>query len=502
MLSAWSTPLLFGSGVLVALELAYLLIRRSLLRFRLRVLYHLWALVLGLLAALYRAGVDPASPFWQVITAAAVLLTTLVLFVLLDALVLQRPWAPRRPPMLPKLARDVLLMGLLVAAGLLVAKQILDQPLGAVLVSSTVVSAVVGLALQDVLKNVFAGVSLDIEKPVRRGDWLLLDGETPVKVVDVSWRSMRLMTNEGVEIFEPNANVASRRLVNYGSGGEPRAMAFRIGLPYDVSPAEVKRALKAAARSVPDALDDPPAQVLVESFDDHAVGYYMRVWTRSVGEMRAFRDRVNSRIWYQLKRRGLEVPFPIRTVNLHSADETLKRQREAAHDRTVRLLSGIDLFRELEPETIAELALAADRRHYDDGELLVRDGEAGDSLFVIEHGAASVTKSTAEIGGEVELARLATGAFFGERSLLTGEDRSATVAADGSCVVLRLSKAAIAPILEHDPRIAETLSRALAARQAETDASLDFHRDRMRQPGDESEQLSLLGRIRTFFKLG
>ncbi len=76
------------------------------------------------------------------------------------------------------------------------------------------------------------------------------------------------------------------------------------------------------------------------------------------------------------------------------------------------------------------------------------------------------------------------------------------MAADGSCVALRLSKAAIAPILEHDPKIAETLSRALAARQAETDASLESHRDRMRRPGDDREQLSLLGKIRTFFKLG
>ena len=502
MLSNWSSPLLYGSGVFVTLELVYVLVRRALPRFRLRALYHLWALVLGLLTTLYLVGLDNAHPLRQMTTALAALLSTLVLFILFDVLVLQRPWAPSRPPMLPKLARDVLLMVLLVAVGLLVAKQILGQPLGAVLVSSTVLSAVVGLALQDVLKNVFAGMSLDIEKPVRRGDWLLLDGKTPVEVLDVTWRSMRLRTREGVEISEPNSNIASARLVNYGSGASPRAMTFRIGLPYEAPPTEVKRALEAAAHSVPDALDEPPVKVFLESFDDHSICYYLRVWTRSIADMRGFKDRVNTRIWYQLKRRGLYVPFPIRTVHLHSADEMQEQDGKAAHERVMRLLSAIDLFRELEPKVIGELALAAERRHFDDGEVLMREGAPGDSLFVIQSGSAKVTKSGAEFDGEVELAQLGSGTFFGERSLLTGEDRSASVISAGGCEVLRLSKEAVAPILEADPKIAEALSRALAARDAETDASFESHRDRMRQPSQGQAERSVLDQIRSFFGLG
>lgn len=501
MLTDWSTPLLYGSGVFVTLELVYLLVRRALPRFRLRALYHLWALTLGLLTTLYVVDLNSAHPLRQAATAGAALLSSVVLFILFDALVLQRPWAPNRPPMLPKLARDVLLMVLLVAVVLLVAKEILDQPLGAVLVSSTVLSAVVGLALQDVLKNVFAGMSLDIEKPVRRGDWLLLDGKTPVEVLDVTWRSMRLRTREGVEISEPNSNIASARLVNYGSGARSRAMTFRIGLPYEAPPTEVKRALIAAARSVPDALDKPPVQVFLESFDDHSICYYLRVWTHSISDMRGFKDRVNTRIWYQLKRRDLHVPFPIRTVHMHRADEMQDQDEKFARDRVVRLLSEVDLFRELKPNVIEELAAAAGRQNFDDGEVLVREGAPGDSLFVIKSGSAKVTKTGSEYGGDVELAQLTFGDFFGERSLLTGEDRSASVTADGGCVVLRLSKEAVAPILAEDPTIAEALSRALAAREAETDAALESHRDRMRSPSVQQAERSLLGKIRSFFEL-
>lgn len=499
--SDWSTPLLYGVAVLVVLELLLFVLRRVLPSTRVRALYHLWAVTLAVLTGLYLAGVERSQTGWQIVAATAALLSALVLFILLDVLLLQRPWAPDQPPMLPKLARDVLAMALLVTVGLLVAKEVLDQPLGAVLVSSTVLSAVVGLALQDVLKNVFAGMALDIEKPLARGDWLLLDGHTPAEIVDVSWRSVRLRTNEGVLISEPNANVASARIVNYGSGSTPRAFGFRVGLPYEAPPTQVKEALLAAARSVHDALDRPAPRVFLESYDDHSIRYYLRVWTLNMRSMRAFQDRVNTRIWYQLKRRGLYVPFPIRTLHMHDAEQMEERHHREDRERSVRLLSRLDLLREFEPSAIRELAAGAEHYIFDDGEVLVREGDSGDSLFVIEEGSVVVSKRGEE-GGEVELARLEAGDFYGERSLLTGEDRSATVVSAGGCRVLELKKKVVAPILEQDPEIVAALSRALAARQADTSDTLESHRDLMSRRAAQQAELSMLGKIRAFFKLG
>ena len=85
-----------------------------------------------------------------------------MLIALVDALVLQRPWNPDRGPFVPKLARDVVRIGLLVAAALYAATVILNQPVGPLLVSSTVLSAVIGLAMQDTLKNIFSGMALDL----------------------------------------------------------------------------------------------------------------------------------------------------------------------------------------------------------------------------------------------------------------------------------------------------------------------------------------------------
>jgi small-conductance mechanosensitive channel len=180
----------YGAGVFVALELLYLLLRRTRWPIRVRALFHFWALsaaVVAVLAVLTRR--DTIS--WRVNASLAALLTALVVYSLVDSLIFQRPWSPARGPLMPKLVRDVLRIVLLAATALLIATVILDQPLPAVLVSSTVLSAVIGLALQDMLKNVFAGVGLELEKPFARGDWLIFDGQ-PVQVIDTTWRSVRM----------------------------------------------------------------------------------------------------------------------------------------------------------------------------------------------------------------------------------------------------------------------------------------------------------------------
>ena len=252
--------------------------------------------------------------------------------------------------------------------------------------------------------------------------------------------------------------------------------------------------------SVPDAMETPPPRAFLESYDDHAITYHLRVWTRSMGDQRGFRDRVNSRIWYEIKRRGLYVPFPIRTVHLNDAEKMEVAEKDEKLSLATRLLSEIELFRELDSEVIHDLATAAKQRDFDEGEVLFREGDQGDSLFVIARGSAFVTKQAEEGEPELMIAPLSVGDFFGERSLLTGEARSATVVSEG-CKVLDLDKEAVAPILQHDPAIAETLSKALAARQAETSATLESHLDEMRKSTPEAEQKSLLDKIRVFFKI-
>ena len=509
MVSDWTSFLGIAIGLLIGLELLFLMIRRSSRHFKLNVLYHVWAISLAMYLGLRLSGSIDAESFWvRILTSLTLLFSVLVLISLVDAFLLQRPWMQGERSMVPKLAMDVLRVAIVAGVAFYAATEIMHYPVSHIVVSSTVVSAVVGLALQDTLRNVFSGMALDMERPFSRGDWLLLDGTTRVQVIDVSWRSVRLRTKEGVEIYEPNGNMANARLMNYGSGSRPVAVSLSVGLPYGVPPAEAIESLERAARSSPDTLAAPPVRVFLESFNDSSIQYGLRVWTRRVATLKRFRSEVNARIWYELKRNGIEIPFPIRTVHLHEAPDMAEHSEQKALQKASELFSQIDIFEVLSDDVVRQLAASSRRRLFDAGEPLVSEGDAGDSLFVIEKGSVEVVKtgdgpiSKRNREAEVKLAVLDEGSFFGEMSLLTGEPRSATVVAKTHCGVLTLSKASLAPVLEADPRIAESFSRVLATREQATEASLEDHRSTAHDRYSEQDQKSILRRIQTFFSLG
>ncbi|HKI87323.1 MAG TPA: cyclic nucleotide-binding domain-containing protein, partial [Thermoanaerobaculia bacterium] len=285
-----------------------------------------------------------------------------------------------------------------------------------------------------------------------------------------------------------------------GSGTRPVALLLEIGLPFSAPPREAEAALMAAARSAPGVVGIPQPRVFLFSYGDSAIVYRVRVWTKNVHDLNGLRDAVYSRMWYELERRKIVIPFPIRTVYMHQAREEERELEAAEHERAVALFSGLDLFSELDQETVETLATSTELQAFDDGEALVEEGASGDSLFVIAEGTVAISKKQSG-GGIVELATLGSGEFFGEMSLLTGEPRSATVAARGVCRVLKLTKAAVAPLIQNDPKVAEALSRALAARRAEAAATLERERGR-EQPKAQADQISLLRRIRSFFTIG
>ena len=241
----WEKGLVFSLLILFGGELALLALRQLSRRKRIGFLQHAWvasAVLFTFLGFLTR--VPPL--LGRLSTAAVLLLSVHVAYVAIDELLLRRPWDRETGPFLPKLGIDVLRTLLLVAAALFVAQRVFGAELSAILVSSTVLSAVLGFALQDVLRNVFAGMAIQVEAPFEIGHWLMIDGQ-PAQVTEMTWRTTRLRTNEGHVLIEPNADIASARLEWLGTGDPPVAFGFRVGLGYDIPPAQVKEALLEAA---------------------------------------------------------------------------------------------------------------------------------------------------------------------------------------------------------------------------------------------------------------
>ncbi|MCA8916190.1 MAG: cation:proton antiporter [Planctomycetes bacterium] len=127
---------------------------------------------------------------------------------------------------------------------------------------------------------------------------------------------------------------------------------------------------------------------------------------------------------------------------------------------TAELLRGIPLFRSLEPELLKKLAEAAREVVFARDEVLLREGEKGDAMFIIARGAAHVVKGQGE--SECLLDVLGGGEVVGEMALLTGEPRSATVRAATTVTALRLHLGEVRKLVDHSPQLRRQLEDAWA----------------------------------------
>lgn len=116
---------------------------------------------------------------------------------------------------------------------------------------------------------------------------------------------------------------------------------------------------------------------------------------------------------------------------------------------------------------IGALAMSAQRSDYDQGSVLIREGDPGESLFIVVRGAVRV--ATRDSGADRRVTTLHDGEIVGEMSLLTGARRSATVTALRPTVTLEINKSGLAPILSQSPDLADQFAQMVAERKAELD---------------------------------
>ncbi|MEB3236554.1 MAG: mechanosensitive ion channel family protein [Candidatus Sericytochromatia bacterium] len=362
---------------------------------------------------------------------------------------------------------------------------------------SGVVSLVVGLALQDTLGNLFAGLAINLDPPFRIGDWVLVEGDTG-EIVEITWRATKLRTTRDEFIILPNNVVAKAKVINYLMPTPTHAHCVVVGVAYEVSPMDVERALLSCAAEMRAIQKDPKPQVFLRDFSDSAMTYELRVWITGFGEANAILSELRSRVWYRFQQLGIEIPWPIRNVYMRDVSA---RGHAQATDRT-GILSGLELFACLSDEELHHLALCSQLVPCHRQETIFSRGDAGDRLYVVASG--TVEMHLGKPGRTQPLATLGPGDVFGERALLTGEPRSATAWTSGGCRLVTVAREDLAPLLEARPDLAAQMAAILTSREermrlAAADPSLNRGNTGPLEPPVSAPDL--LGRVRTFFGL-
>jgi small-conductance mechanosensitive channel/CRP-like cAMP-binding protein len=396
---------------------------------------------------------------------------------------------------LPRILIDLLGFVMLAVAAVVAVAQAAGThvELSHVLVTSTVLSAVLGLALQEALGNVFAGLALHLEGPFEVGDWVNIATHEG-QVEEMGWRTTTIRTRDDHHVTVPNGEVARKEFVNYYRPTRLQALNNVIGGSYRDPPARVSEVLAGAATDAAGVAAAPEPQVFVEGYDDFAVRYRVKYWIHDYQDAPRIRSAVNTNIYYRLKRAGMTIPFPIRDVNLRRAPDPASLAADSLQGTQSRL-RAVPLLAPLDDGHIAQVARDSRTQSYAPGETIVRAGDAGDSLYVVHVGEVAV--EMAAEGGAIEVARRGPGEHFGEMSLLLGEPRSATVRALTETEVVCVDRAAFRGVLLAQPGIAEALSAALEERRAGTARALE----QVRPAAGDTPRQELLGRIRSFFGL-
>ena len=366
------------------------------------------------------------------------------------------------------------------------------------LATSAVVGAVVGLALQDTLGNLFAGIALHTEAPFRVGDWVRV-ADRDGRIEQVSWRAMRLRTWDGDTLTIPNNEVARHAMLNYSVPLSPHSRLVLINVGHQVPPGRVIAVLRGALAQVDGLPGGAPPNIRIVGYQDFAIRYEIRYFFNSYEDYRAIEGEIYRLVWYHLRRAGIDIPYPVSGVVLSQPRPAAPAEDEG--ERIFRAVRGIDLF---EPLSDAEVRTVAGRlrpQHYAAGERILEEGAPGDSFFLIDRGEVRVLRRMGPAPREI--ARLGEGECFGEMAMLTGQQRTATVVAASDVDVLVIDKAGFQDVLAANPEVAVDISALLAQRRAalhhaEEDVTARFTAGGAAQ-GELRERI--LDRIRSYFGL-
>lgn len=397
---------------------------------------------------------------------------------------LVNPWRQSRASdRVPAIVQDFIIIGLFVLAATL----LLDEKL---MTTSAVGAVVVGFALQDTLGNLFSGLAIQVEKPFRVGQWIRV-GEFEGKVQEVTWRATKLLTKAGQLVIVPNSLMSKDAILNFSEPSIPTRIEVEVGASYDAPPNLVKEALHEALDNAPMVLREPAPDVVLQDFAASSITYRVRFWIDDFGRDARARDQVRSNVWYTFKRHGLEIPFPIQVQ--YEREEPPSRPAGRL-EQLAEQLGRVDLFAELGEDQRSQLAAACRERLFGSGERVVKQGDPGQSMFVVLDGQVRVI---IEPSGQ-EVATTAAGGFFGEMSMLTGEPRTATVRAHGDATLLEIDAERFRAVAIQRPDIVERVGAIVSARRtklAEAHAAADDIR------GRGALNVTMLSRIKAFLKL-
>jgi small-conductance mechanosensitive channel len=176
----------------------------------------------------------------------------------------------------------------------------------------------IGFGLQSMAANIISGFSIVFGRKIRKDDWIQV-GDTRGVVTDIYMRASKVRNRDNIEYLIPNSDFMTQTTINYTLSSPLIRIHIPVGVSYDADPEKVRQILLEAARANPNVNRRRKPEVFFDAFGDSSINFDLLIWMdlRKIGEKR-LRSELYYTIFEELKKAGIEIPFPQRDLHIRS----------------------------------------------------------------------------------------------------------------------------------------------------------------------------------------
>lgn len=365
---------------------------------------------------------------------------------------------------IPKLFRDLARVFLILVGAAIILSTTWDIDLRGLVTALGVGSVVIGLALQDTLGSLAAGITLLFEQPFKKGDWLKV-GDSVGKVTDINWRAVRIETIDNVQITIPHMIIGKQTITNYSQPIRAHKEEIFLCYAYSHPPNLVKQVLRATALSTPGILEQPEVKVGTVKYEESGISYRVTFFVDGYQDRPKVRDEFQTRVWYANQRYRLKIPYPVREV--YQVDATPLDL--ARGDKVSSGLQQMPVLEAIEADSFEDLARDAVLHTYAAGEQVYAEGDRVRGLYFIISGQAEASALDAS-KSRCTAYPLAKGDYFGEISLFTDQPSPVAIRATEDLEVMLILPEVAKALVERRPSLARELGLTIETRTRMIDA--------------------------------
>jgi small-conductance mechanosensitive channel len=189
----------------------------------------------------------------------------------------------------------------------------------------------IGFGLQNLVNNFLSGLIMLVERPIRVGDLVVVDGEEGV-VRRISVRSTEIETGDGANVVIPNSSFISAKVKNWTLRNTIRRLTISVGTAYDCDPRQVRDLLLKIAHDNPDVLRIPEPVVDLKEFGALSLNFALYVSIDNINKTVKIRTDLSIAILAAFAEAGIDIPFPQTDISIRNLD----RLREATAGSAAR----------------------------------------------------------------------------------------------------------------------------------------------------------------------